>query len=91
MFLSIKFDMLTASLRNYSIEPENESIMDCILKTNRISCNCTYEPCTRKGRCCQCLSYHLQMRELPGCCFPPEAERTYDRSQEHFIRIVSRP
>jgi hypothetical protein len=65
-------------------------MMECSLKTNRISCSCTYEPCSRKGKCCQCLSYHLQMRELPGCCFPAEAERTYDRSQKHFIRIGSR-
>jgi hypothetical protein len=26
----------------------------------------------------------LKNRELPGCCFPPEAERTYDRSFEAF-------
>ena len=25
-------------------------------------------------------------RELPGCCFPPQAERTYDRSFEAFAR-----
>jgi len=25
---------------------------------------------------------------LPGCCFPAEAERTYDRSFEHFAKLV---
>jgi len=38
--------------------------------------------------CCQCIQYHLKARELPGCCFPPEAEKTYDRSFEHFARLV---
>jgi hypothetical protein len=26
------------------------------------------------------------MGEIPGCLFPPDAERTYDRSVENFIR-----
>jgi hypothetical protein len=30
------------------------------------------------------------MGELPGCFFPPEAERTYDRSIAHFIRLQSK-
>jgi hypothetical protein len=25
---------------------------------------------------------------LPACCFPSDAERTYDRSFEHFARLV---
>jgi len=49
-------------------------------------CNCTYEACSRKGLCCECLSYHLRMRELPACCFSDDVERTYDRSFERFIR-----
>jgi hypothetical protein len=28
------------------------------------------------------------MRQLPGCCFPDAAERTYDRSFEHFAQLV---
>ena len=43
-------------------------------------CNCTYEPCPRKGICCDCLDYHRKRGELPACYFPPEVERTYDRS-----------
>lgn len=26
---------------------------------------------------------------LPGCCFPADAERKYDRSFEHFARLVA--
>ncbi|MCK9555999.1 DUF6485 family protein [bacterium] len=54
---------------------------------NTTNCNCSYEPCSRKGICCECIRYHLAMKELPACCFPDDAEKTYDRSFEHFIRI----
>jgi hypothetical protein len=40
----------------------------------------------RKGLCCECLSYHLSSRQLPGCCFPPEVEETYDRSFRAFAK-----
>jgi hypothetical protein len=63
--------------------------MDCKLEQNKQSCNCSYEPCSRKGACCECLQYHLNNRELPACCFPADAERTYDRSFGHFARLVS--
>ena len=62
--------------------------MDCHKEKNLKNCNCTYTPCSRKGACCDCLSYHLKNRELPACVFPPNAERTYDRSFEHFARLV---
>lgn len=58
------------------------------LETNKDNCNCTY-PCSRKGKCCECISYHKGRGELPACYFPAEAEKTYDRSIEHFIRINS--
>jgi hypothetical protein len=63
--------------------------MECQKDKNLKNCNCTYEPCPRKGRCCDCLVYHLRARELPACCFPREAERTYDRSFEHFAALVA--
>lgn len=63
--------------------------MDCNQEKNRQQCNCTYEPCSQKGACCDCLRYHLRSRQLPACCFPAEAERTFDRSFEHFARLVS--
>ena len=62
--------------------------MECRKEENLESCNCSYEPCARKGVCCECVSYHLSSRELPACLFPNDAERTYDRSFEHFARLV---
>jgi hypothetical protein len=63
--------------------------MECKQPRNLAQCACTYASCERKGLCCDCLRYHLQSRELPGCCFPKDAEKTYDRSFEHFARLVS--
>jgi hypothetical protein len=62
--------------------------MDCRLKENNARCNCTYEPCARKGKCCECLRYHLSMDELPACAFLPEIERSYDRSFGRFAAWV---
>ena len=62
--------------------------MDCKKETNLASCACTYEPCPRKGACCDCVSFHLRMRELPACAFDARGECTYDRSFEHFSRLV---
>ena len=56
------------------------------LDKNLKECNCTYEPCPRKGNCCQCLSYHRAMGELPACYFSPQAERAYDRSVQAYLR-----
>ena len=59
--------------------------MECKVEENLARCTCTYEPCAKKGKCCECILYHWSRRELPGCLFPPEVERTYDRSQKRFI------
>ena len=59
------------------------------VEVNMKQCNCSYDPCSRKGNCCKCLRYHLSSKELPGCCFPDSAERTYDRSFSHFARLVT--
>ena len=61
--------------------------MEC-KKDNNIQdrCTCTYTSCDKTGVCCDCIEYHLAQRQLPGCCFPPEAEKTYDRSFEAFAR-----
>lgn len=58
---------------------------ECPTERNRKDCTCTYDPCGRKGVCCDCLRYHWRNRELPGCLFPPDAERTYDRGLSAFI------
>lgn len=62
--------------------------MECKKERNLTNCNCSYGSCSRKGVCCDCLQYHLRNREVPGCFFPNSAERTYDRSFEHFARLV---
>jgi hypothetical protein len=36
--------------------------------------------------CCECLGYHLKSKQLPGCCFPPAVEKTYDRSFKAFAK-----
>ena len=53
---------------------------------NLDNCPCTYMSCSRRGKCCECLQYHLASRQLPACCFPPEVEKTYDRSFARFIQ-----
>ena len=63
--------------------------MECNIYANLNKCNCTYEPCSRKGKCCECISYHLRMEELPACAFPAEVERTYDRSFRRFAALVN--
>ncbi len=60
--------------------------MECRIEKNMTWCNCTYEPCSRKGTCCECITYHKAMNELPACYFSKRAEATYDRSIEAFIR-----
>lgn len=57
----------------------------CKREENLAKCTCTYEPCSRKGMCCECVAYHRRSGEIPGCFFPPEAERTYDRSLNKLI------
>ncbi|MDP3143688.1 MAG: DUF6485 family protein [Candidatus Omnitrophota bacterium] len=61
---------------------------DCNNKKNNLAhCNCSYEPCSRKGICCLCVAYHRESNQLPACFFPDDAEKTYDRSVESFIRL----
>ena len=62
--------------------------MECQIDVNKVKCSCTYEPCSRKGKCCECISYHLESYELPACVFPPEVEKTYDRSFARFVEVV---
>ena len=57
------------------------------LSKNMSYCNCSYELCSRKGKCCECLHYHRRMGELPACYFPDNVERTYDRSIRRFVQL----
>jgi len=61
-------------------------MQQCGIEKNKKKCTCTYEPCPRKGLCCECITYHRKSDEIPGCFFSPTAEKTYDRSIDFFIR-----
>ncbi|HIE52924.1 MAG TPA: cytosolic protein [Armatimonadetes bacterium] len=59
------------------------------LERNLADCPCTYEGCSLKGNCCECLRHHLAHQQLPACAFPPEVERTYDRSFRRFAQLYA--
>jgi len=63
--------------------------MGCDVEKPDVKCNCTNESCPRRENCCECVVRHRERNELPACFFPPEAEKTYDRSREYFIEIFS--
>ena len=63
---------------------------ECRIKNNMAGCNCSYEPCPRKGVCCECVAYHRKSGELPACFFPDSAEKTYNRSLSYFLKINGR-
>lgn len=58
--------------------------MECIAEKNTAACTCTYD-CERRGKCCECVAYHRGMKQVPGCFFSREAEKTYDRSIRRFL------
>jgi len=60
--------------------------MECQKEKNLKNCPCTYPNCPRKGKCCECIEHHQQSNELPACFFSEEAEKTYDRSIDNFIK-----
>jgi len=64
--------------------------MECKAGENKLGCNCTYEPCSRKGICCECIGYHRGKGELPACFFSAEEEKTYNRSIESFIKAYQK-
>ena len=58
---------------------------ECLNRTRNLKkCSCTYEPCERKGNCCECIAFHRGIGELPGCLFSKAGEATYDRSPAMF-------
>ena len=52
---------------------------------NRKDCTCSFA-CDKRGRCCECVAYHRDRGELPGCFFSREGERQGDRSLEALVR-----
>lgn len=87
--------MLLYNKRNRESQPEVEGVDSNMVtecgnfEVNIEKCNCTYSGCPKKGKCCECLQYHLSRRELPGCVFPDDVEKTWDRSFEKFIEVYS--
>lgn len=63
--------------------------MECKREENLQGCTCTYS-CSNKGICCQCVKMHRSMGEIPGCFFPKDYEKTYDRSIANFIKAYSK-
>ena len=63
---------------------------ECNTKENLSFCNCTYQPCSRKGKCCECIRYHWKTKELPACFFPTSVEKSYDRSLDRFLETYSK-
>ena len=57
--------------------------MSCENNTS-MKCPCTY-PCSKNGKCCDCVAYHLRSGEFPACFFSAKAEKTYDRSLQALI------
>ncbi|MHA2393154.1 MAG: DUF6485 family protein [Promethearchaeota archaeon] len=65
-------------------------MVDCDQVMRKEACACTYD-CHRRGKCCECLEYHLSMDQLPGCAFAKiskEAEKSYNRDFEYFARLL---
>lgn len=60
--------------------------MECKQEENKIECTCTATTCSKRGVCCDCVRYHKERNELPGCFFSKAAEATWDRSITNFIR-----
>ncbi len=61
--------------------------MGCDQKSNNLAaCICTYPGCPRKGNCCECVTYHRQKDQLPGCFFSKSEEATFDRSYRRFAK-----
>ncbi|KRQ87692.1 hypothetical protein ABG79_00493 [Caloramator mitchellensis] len=59
--------------------------MSCVEK-NIKGCTCTYTACLRRGKCCECVAYHRDKGEIPGCFFTKEGEAMWDRSVANFIK-----
>jgi len=85
-FDNLNFDIVSDFDIRYSEFKLEVFFMECQKEQNLKNCNCSYPGCERKGTCCECLSYHLSSKQLPGCCFPDEVEKSYDRSFTAFAK-----
>jgi hypothetical protein len=78
--------MYSATKQVKGFSNEAHETMECNKEQNLQNCNCSYPGCDKKGLCCECISYHLSLKQLPGCCFPDDVEKTYDRSFKAFAK-----
>lgn len=67
------------------MESNNTTLKCTNFAKNLHYCTCTYD-CEKKGICCECVTYHRNKKEIPGCFFPLEVEADWDRSIENFIK-----
>ncbi|MEG1393153.1 MAG: DUF6485 family protein [Christensenellaceae bacterium] len=63
--------------------------MECKQVRNAHDCPCTYN-CSRKGICCECVTYHRTKNQIPACFFSKDAEKSYNRSVEALIKDWSK-
>ena len=63
--------------------------MECLKEQNMKDCTCTYPGCSRKGLCCECVKYHRAKGAIPGCFFPKDGEKTYDRSLKNLYNYMT--
>ncbi len=64
--------------------------MSCNQEKLKESFPCTFN-CFRRGKCYECIDYHLSSNELPGCIFgkiSKQAEKTGNRTFENFAKLV---
>ncbi|MBF0479833.1 MAG: hypothetical protein HQL26_10150 [Candidatus Omnitrophica bacterium] len=65
--------------------------MNCPNKQKNLpGCTCTYTSCEKQGVCCECVRYHRAKGAIPGCFFPADAEKTYDRSVQNFVQAYQK-
>ena len=64
--------------------------MECKKEENKIGCTCTATTCSNWGICCDCVRYHRENGEIPGCFFTSASERTWDRSIENFVKTMAK-
>jgi hypothetical protein len=58
--------------------------MECTFEQNKATCTWAYE-CGKKEKCCEYVSYQRKMKQIPGCFFSKDGERSYDRSFKRFV------
>ncbi len=64
--------------------------MECMKDKNLQECTCTYAGCPKMGICCECVRYHRNKGAIPGCFFPNDGEKTYDRSLANFLKFAGK-